>query len=310
MFFFHCTFAQTPNSVPANGKVGIGTMTPNAKLQVKGCVKIDSSLTVNKSITVKENAAMKGDATFTGNVYLPTLVDTALTTTGVLMIDSTGKVVNGGALSSVLYGEAMNTSPQCLEDGNGNPIYIPPIWQHENHGMFLLEQNCHYSPRLGIGVKPSAKVQIRNTNPGIKPLLVEQWENGTAHKILQLDADGLLQAREVKVNLDNWPDYVFETDYSLPPLTYLEQFVEKTGHLPNVPSAETVKENGLNLGDAAKITMQKVEELTLYLIQLNKRVEQQGKVLKEQGALIQAQQKTIALQQKLIQELKEGKKHP
>lgn len=99
------------------------------------------------------------------------------------------------------------------------------------------------------------------------------------------------------------------------PLNQVENFIKENGHLPNVPSAEEVKENGINLGEAAHTSLQKIEELTLYVLQINEKVEKQKEALKKQGEqrstqqeLIQAQQKTIALQQQLIQQLKENKK--
>lgn len=82
---------------------------------------------------------------------------------------------------------------------------------------------------------------------------------------------------EVRVNLSNvagtWADYVFNKDYDLKPLAEVEKFITKNGHLPNVHSAAQVKEDGIALGEMAKIQQEKIEELTLYLIQQNKEIE-------------------------------------
>lgn len=86
------------------------------------------------------------------------------------------------------------------------------------------------------------------------------------YKLLQLDNNGVLSAREVKVDLNAWPDYVFKKDYELKPIYEVKSFINQHGHLPNVPTAQEIESNGVNLGDMAKITMEKVEELTLYLI--------------------------------------------
>ena len=70
-----------------------------------------------------------------------------------------------------------------------------------------------------------------------------------------------------------WADYVFANNYNLKPLNEVEAFIKKNGHLPNVPSATEVKENGLELGEMSKIQQEKIEELTLYLIEQKKEIE-------------------------------------
>ena len=65
---------------------------------------------------------------------------------------------------------------------------------------------------------------------------------------------------------------MFEKDYKLLPLNEVEQFITQNQHLPNVPTAAEVEANGVNLGEMNAILIQKVEELTLYIIQLEKRL--------------------------------------
>jgi len=87
--------------------------------------------------------------------------------------------------------------------------------------------------------------------------------------------NGLLCAKEVRVALSGspcWPDYVFGKEYKLTPLNELEQFITENQHLPNVPSAAEVEANGVELGEMNALLLQKVEELTLYIIQLEKRL--------------------------------------
>jgi len=85
---------------------------------------------------------------------------------------------------------------------------------------------------------------------------------------------GDIIAEGVRVELEtNWPDYVFTSTYNLMPLAQVEQFIEENGHLPNVPSAQTMEEEGIDLGDMVTKQMEKIEELTLYIIELQKEVE-------------------------------------
>ena len=87
-----------------------------------------------------------------------------------------------------------------------------------------------------------------------------------------LSVDGKVIVEEARVQLSgSWPDYVFSNNYKLPSISELAKYVQKNKHLPNMPSAaEVEKEKGFDLGDMQKRMLEKVEELTLYVIQLKK----------------------------------------
>lgn len=104
--------------------------------------------------------------------------------------------------------------------------------------------------------------------------------NGT-RAIFQLESDGLLRLRSVKIDEANWPDYVFEKDYKLPALSEVAKFIEQNGHLPNVPSREEILKDGVEVGEMLKILTEKVEELTLYSIEQQRLIEGQQKVIEE-----------------------------
>ena len=99
---------------------------------------------------------------------------------------------------------------------------------------------------------------------------------------------GGVKAKEVKVTLTGFPDYVFEQDYQLKPLSEVEQYVKQNKHLPEVPSAAQVEKEGLNLGEMDKVLLKKVEELTLYLIELKKENEQLKKQNEQQDEKLKA----------------------
>ncbi|MFT7241520.1 MAG: hypothetical protein ACI83L_001875, partial [Cryomorphaceae bacterium] len=84
--------------------------------------------------------------------------------------------------------------------------------------------------------------------------------------------DGKVICEELKVQLSgDWPDYVFADDYSMMNLNDLEEFIKAENHLPGVPSAEEVEEaNGIMLGEMQRVTVEKLEELTLYILELKK----------------------------------------
>lgn len=100
-------------------------------------------------------------------------------------------------------------------------------------------------------------------------------------EILQLKSSGLLRARKIRIDLEDWSDFVFEEDYPLMPLTDLKVFIAKNKHLPQIPSEEELVEEGLDLAEMNKLLMQKVEELTLYLLEQNEKTEELQKEVEE-----------------------------
>ncbi len=92
----------------------------------------------------------------------------------------------------------------------------------------------------------------------------------------QLEAKGGILTTEVLVkNIEEWPDYVFSDDYQLKTLSEVESFINANHHLPEIPSAVDIKEAGVNLAEMNKLLLKKVEELTLYSIELEKEVKRQ-----------------------------------
>lgn len=81
---------------------------------------------------------------------------------------------------------------------------------------------------------------------------------------------GTLFANEVLVTLDIPPDYVFEKDYNLKSLDEVEKYIDENKHLSGIPSAKEIKSDGFNLGDMQAKLLEKIEELTLYMIELKK----------------------------------------
>jgi hypothetical protein len=99
--------------------------------------------------------------------------------------------------------------------------------------------------------------------------------NGTTRNF-SVKANGEVYARKYTTTLDDIPDYVFNSDYELMTFQELRDFISTNRHLPNVPSAKEYKETGVDLGEMNRVLLEKVEELTLYLLQL----EEQMNILK------------------------------
>jgi hypothetical protein len=112
-----------------------------------------------------------------------------------------------------------------------------------------------------------------------KPLFYNNVGIGTSspHANTKLDVAGRIRATEVVVSVNAgsgtvWPDYVFKSDYKLKKLDDVEFFIKKNGHLPSVPSAKEIEANGVNLGAMQATLLEKVEELTLHMIEQNKAI--------------------------------------
>lgn len=96
---------------------------------------------------------------------------------------------------------------------------------------------------------------------------------GTLTPAEALSVNGNIRAKNIKVEMINWPDYVFKPSYKLLPLEEIKSYIERNHHLPEVPSEREIVEKGLNLGEMNKLLLKKVEELTLYLIDKNTTIE-------------------------------------
>lgn len=93
---------------------------------------------------------------------------------------------------------------------------------------------------------------------------------GTTAPDARLSVNGTIHSNEVKVDSKTWPDYVFKPDYALSPLSEVKNYIDKNQHLPEMPSEQEIIKNGLNLGEMNRLLTKKVEELTLYLIELKR----------------------------------------
>ncbi|HLO57950.1 MAG: fibronectin type III domain-containing protein [Chloroflexota bacterium] len=98
----------------------------------------------------------------------------------------------------------------------------------------------------------------------------------------RLSVNGNIRAKEVVVE-SGWSDFVFDKDYELPPLHEVERFINENGHLKDIPSATEVQKNGIGLAEINTRLLQKVEELTLYIIEMNKKIEELENAQKTQS---------------------------
>lgn len=249
---------------------------------------------VDRDAHIKSDLQVDGNTTLEGDLLLKSLRDSILSDDGVLLIDSTGKLKNGGDLKSLVYADV--ALPPCKDDAGGNITPASPVWLN-GPGKLYTSYACVPDIKVGIGQNnPNSKLHITTSaEKNTHPLIVDKKIQGIPmpYKLLELDNTGLLYAREVKVNLDSWPDYVFDEEYQLMPLSELQLFIQKNNHLPNVPSACEMEEQGINVAKSNVMLMEKVEELTLYLIQLKEQLDNQQQLLQQQQELIHQLQEQV-----------------
>jgi hypothetical protein len=105
---------------------------------------------------------------------------------------------------------------------------------------------------------------------------------GVTNPTEKLAVNGNIRSKKIIVTQNGWPDYVFNDGYRLRPLSELESFIKSNKHLPEIPSAKEVEKAGVDLGDNQALLLKKIEELTMYVIDQNKKMEKMQIVIKNQ----------------------------
>jgi hypothetical protein len=234
------------------GKVGIGTTNPADKLHVNGVVQMNG-------FKLPTGASDGYVLTSNGSgVGAWKVIAHRWSQSGSNVYRSSGNVGIG------------TSSPSQRLHVNGN-IYLPYNNKvifggasiegyNDGYGGLKLYGNGGGNNNLAITVHPTGKVGI-----------------GTDQIQSELTVNGTITAEEIEVQLEILPDFVFEDNYKLMPLNKLEKHIKKEKSLPGIPTSEEAATNGLKVGEMQAKLLQKVEELTLYVIELNQKVEDLSK---------------------------------
>ncbi len=221
-----------------NGKVGIGTTSPSSTFHVT------ASLVNNPVVTI-------ANTNTTANSFAY----------GLKVIGSNATNNYGQAASYASYVQGGNATWFGAYDVTSYGQYIQG---GSTSGMGSYSFGLYVVPGgASTGGKSYAACFMGNV------LINKSWQTNSAYK---LDVDGKVRANEVVVNT-NGSDFVFSDDYTLLSLGELERYVTKEKHLPDIPSASEMQNEGVGVGALQTKLLQKVEELTLYVIAQDKRIE-------------------------------------
>jgi hypothetical protein len=304
--------ATTNNSGTTAGFVGIGTSTPLFKLHVKGDMYADNGWLRTSGNTGWYNQTWGGGFNMTDATWVRVYNGKSfyhntgiMRTDGIFQVGPDGNRFLVGANGNVGIGTTTpsanleifkNLSASTLKISNNDPsslntelrlggtntfeksaiISVPNSAGWWRQDLYFCLANGNNTSSVSIS---DAAMVIKSYNSG-------QFGNvgiGTTNPDQKLTVKGKIHAEEIIVDLRVPADYVFQkyytgkselkTDYTMPTLAEIESFTKKNHHLPNVPSAQEVQQNGVSLGQMSNALLQKVEELTLYAIEQNKELE-------------------------------------
>jgi len=265
--------------VGRTGNIGIGTTSPNYLLSVGGNA---SSVNGGQSSVQYSTAATSGS--YAGHVSQLLAVPSASSAaiyysvlgeagdnTGVTanctntIVGIAGSIVHRGTgnLNSVM---SLNATGTVITNGgtinNAYGLYVSQINKTgitNSYGIYqsAAADNNYFAGNVGIGTVDNAS-----------------WKLATSTYKLAVNGSAIATSMTVKLQ-GNWPDYVFNKAYQLPSLTEVKTYIDQNHHLPDMPSEQEVADKGLDLGEVNKLLTKKVEELTLYLIEKDKKEKEQ-----------------------------------
>ncbi len=292
-------------STQKSSKMGIGVANPIAELDVDGNTNIRGSLTVKDGLnfdaingisyqaatatapSIFSFGAKTSQGTLPVSCYFANIAGT--TTQGSILMDvngfinlhnatNTNQLILGydGANSIIETGSTNGTGALLINYYCGKDIAMNT---GVNGGAVYLGRKVHAAQSLKIGydgtttniIDPNTPLAVYYNGTGGDAFTIT---NASTNKInFKVKSDGVVYSRELNVQLTAFPDYVFKKEYKLMSLEQLDTYIKANHHLPNMPTAAVIEKEGANLGELSKLQMEKIEELTLYVIELKKELD-------------------------------------
>ena len=160
--------------------------------------------------------------------------------------------------------------------GDGAALVLNQLWNDRSYKTNIDNFGSNQG-MVGSGLRVQTSYWDGSKVETITPLTLTPVGNlglGIINPKNKLDVKGTIHSQEVKVDMLDWSDFVFKKEYDLPTLAEVEKHIKENGHLEDIPSEKEVLENGINLGEMNAKLLQKIEELTLYMIDIKKENDQ------------------------------------
>ena len=288
------------------GNVGIGTKTPSANLEVNGNMQLFTGNAdgprfiwrggTNGLQEYRTRVAPNGALAFFPGEGLPTT----------FILNQNGDVGVGTSSPTArltVAGKSSNDGIWLAGTGTTNVALLNNTTTGAWNRLTQPGDNMLLWKGSGVDNADAGGFVIApwsNDNNGIRITPAGNVGIGTPVPQAKLAVNGDIYSKKVKVTQIGWPDYVFQTSYRLRPLSEVEQYIKQYHHLPEMPSAEEVEKNNLDLGDTQAALLKKIEELTLYVIEQNKKNEEQNNQMGKMVRKLEEQQREIDVLKKRI----------
>jgi hypothetical protein len=281
-------FAQG-NTFPSTGNVGIGTTIPSRPLHVNGNSTSWTARFQNSNGWVDIGPANNGGAhiyTDRSRFYFNKDIELVGQPSRITAYQNNILMFRTGGNDRLTITPQGNIGISTTEPDNAQGWERVMEMQGNLNAKFLVTTNnssvkvgifAHSTwngPRGIIGTESNHDLSI-NTGYSQERIRIKNNGNigiGTTNPTEKLEVNGTIKTKEVNVTLSGWPDYVFDSEYYLIPIEELESFIQKNRHLPGIPSEIEILESGLNVGELQSKLLEKIEELTLYLIAQEKKM--------------------------------------
>ena len=254
-------------NIDGNENAAIGSLALFSNLSGASNSAIGSSA-LRANTTGSNNSAMGGSSLLSNTVGSTNI---AIGLNSLLRNINGNNNVSIGANSNAFNTDGSNNTMIGVEAGRGT------VAGGRSGNIFI-------GYKAGFSDNGSNKLYIENSNDVTTPLIYGDFatnQMGIGTSSLPTDVsytlavEGKIITEEVRVLLRGsslWPDYVFKSNYRLKSLEEVNEYIKENGHLPNIPSASVVEKEGVALGEMDKKLLEKIEELTLYMIEINEEV--------------------------------------